>query len=141
MAKLRFFLEQSRNSYAQYLAASGIKQLLTDQWLKVETQEKLQIKNYLLQFLAQKGPEADRQVLKMVIVLLCKVAKMSWFDHPELQGIVQELSPLFQMTNKHFLIGLQTLQDLIIEMSYVHRVKNLTTNRRISLNFRDNALF
>jgi hypothetical protein len=77
----------------------------------------------------------------MIIVLLCKVTKMSWFDHPELQGIVSEISQLFSMTSKHFHIGLQTLHDLIIEMSYVHRVKNLTTNRRISLNFRDNALF
>ena len=115
--------------------------MLTESWLKVETAEKLQIKSYLLNFLAQKGPSADHQVLKMIIVLLCKVTKMSWFDHPELQGIVGELSPLFSMSPKHFLIGLQTLHDLIIEMSYVHRVKNLTVNRRISINFRDNALF
>lgn len=33
------------------------------------------------------------------------------------------------------------MNDLIVEMGYVHRVKNLTMNRRISLNFRDGALF
>jgi len=77
----------------------------------------------------------------MVITLLVKVTKMSWFDTPEIQGIVSDLEPLFDRSPKHFLIGLQTINDLIIEMTYVHRSKNLTQNRRISLNFRDNALF
>lgn len=77
----------------------------------------------------------------MVIMLLAKVVKMSWFDHPDVQGIVTEISRLFGLGQKHFLIALQMIEDLIVEMTYVHKVKNLTVNRRISLNFRDNALF
>jgi len=38
-------------------------------------------------------------------------------------------------------IALHAIDDLIIEMSYVHKVKNLNISRRISLNFRDSALF
>jgi len=77
----------------------------------------------------------------MVIMLLAKVVKMSWFDLTEVQGIVTEISRLFSLGQKHFLIALQMIEDLIVEMTYVHKVKNLTVNRRISLNFRDNALF
>ena len=39
------------------------------------------------------------------------------------------------------LLSLTALHDLIIEMSYVHRVKNLNVNRRISLSFRDSQLY
>ena len=77
----------------------------------------------------------------MVIILLAKVVKMSWFDHPELQSIVHDLEKFYSVSDRHLLIALQVIEDLIIEMSYVHKVKNLNASRRISLNFRDTALF
>lgn len=77
----------------------------------------------------------------MVVILLAKVVKMSWFDHPELQGIVTDLVKLFFISDKHLLLALKCIEDLIVEMSYVHKVKNLNISRRISLNFRDSALF
>lgn len=77
----------------------------------------------------------------MVIILLAKVVKMSWFDHPELQSIVNDLEKFYVISDRHLLIALQVIDDLIIEMSYVHKVKNLNASRRISLNFRDTALF
>ena len=39
------------------------------------------------------------------------------------------------------LLSLTAIHDLIIEMSYVHRVKNLNVSRRISLSFRDSQLY
>lgn len=75
------------------------------------------------------------------MILVAKVTKMSWFDHPELQGIVTDLLKMCTVSAQHTLIALQAINDLIIEMGYVHRVKNLTMNRRISLNFRDGSLF
>lgn len=39
-------------------------------------------------FLVNKGVSCEQQVLKMVIILLVKVVKMSWFDHPEIQSVV-----------------------------------------------------
>jgi len=78
----------------------------------------------------------------MIIILLAKVTKMSWFDHPEIQAVVQNLFNLQNMNNERLtLLSLTALHDLIIEMSYVHRVKNLNVNRRISLSFRDTQLF
>ena len=77
----------------------------------------------------------------MVIILLAKVVKMSWFDLPELQGIVPDLSKLASMSTNHQLVAMYAINDLILEMSYIAKIKNLTVNRRISINFRDNALF
>lgn len=104
-------------------------------------QEKVSIKDYLLNFLATRSLNCDEQVRNMIIIVLAKIAKMSWFDHPELQSVVQDLMRLFTLSQGHMLVGLKAIADLIIEMTYVHKVKNLTVNRRISLNFRDNALF
>jgi hypothetical protein len=78
----------------------------------------------------------------MIIMIIAKVAKMSWFDHPEIQGIVQNLFKMQSMNSERLmLLSLTALNDLIIEMSYVHKVKNLNINRRISLSFRDSQLY
>lgn len=54
---------------------------------------------------------------------------------------MSDLGKLFFLSEKHLLVALQCIDDLIIEMSYVHKVKNLNISRRISLSFRDSALF
>jgi exportin-7 len=141
LEKLRFVLENSTSAYSQYLAASSLKQLFTTHWSKIAANEKVGIKDYLLNFLVNKGVNSEQQVLKMVIILLAKVVKMSWFDHPEIQSIVGDLVKLFFISDKHLLVALQSIDDLIVEMSYVTKVKNLNISRRISLNFRDTALF
>jgi hypothetical protein len=78
-----------------------LKGLFTKSWLSIPTQEKLAIKDYILNVLATKGVQFNQQVLKMIITLLAKVVKMSWFDHPELQGIVQDIIKLSQMSPSH----------------------------------------
>ena len=42
---------------------------------------------------------------------------------------------------EHSLIALYTVEQIVLEMTYVNKGKNLTINRRVSLNFRDNALY
>lgn len=44
------------------------------------------------------------------------------------------------MSIEHILVGLQALEQIILEMTYINKGKNLTLNRRVSLSFRDNAL-
>ena len=42
---------------------------------------------------------------------------------------------------EHSLIALYAVEQIILEMTYILKGKNLTINRRVSLNFRDTALF
>ncbi|CDW76789.1 importin-n-terminal domain-containing protein [Stylonychia lemnae] len=130
--RLKHFLEVSNNEFSQYLSASALKNLLGDNWLKIPLEEKVAIKEYLLNFLANKALKCNRQVMKMMIILLAKISKLSWFDHPELQNV---------MSPEHILIGLLTIDQMVLEMTYINKGKNLTINRRVSLNFRDSALF
>ncbi len=45
------------------------------------------------------------------------------------------------MSLEHSLIALYAVEQIIMEMTYVLKGKNLTINRRVSLNFRDSALY
>ena len=100
------------------------------------------IKDFLINFLVQKGAVLDQQVQKMMIMLLAKVTKMSWFDNPEIQSVVPNLLDLQTLNNERLtLLSMTAIHDLIIEMSYIHKVKNLNVNRRISISFRDSPLF
>lgn len=148
MGKLKFIIESSANPYAQYLAASAVKILLTDHWLKIPGEEKVAIKNYLLNYLmnpniVQNQSPEQRQVVKMMMLLLAKIAKLAWFDDPDIKnGLVPDICKMLVQNNPaHKLIGLQALDQIVVEMTYMTKMKNLTLNRRISLSFRDAALF
>ena len=123
------------------MAASSLKNCFVKHGANIPPEEKIAIKDYILNFLAAKGPQLNNQVLKMVIMLLAKVTKMSWFDSTELQVIVPQLQKLGNMSQAHSLVSMYAINDLVLEMSYVAKMKNLTINRRTSINFRDNALF
>ena len=73
----------------------------------------------------------------MVIMALVKIIKLSWHQYPEIQNTVSDLTKFEQFGERHLLISLTALEELIVEMGYVTRGKNLHTHRRISVNFRD----
>lgn len=83
----------------------------------------------------------DQQVTKMIIILLAKITKLSWVEHPEIQSVVQNLFSLQTLNNERLmLLSLTALHDLIIEMTYVHKLKHLNVSRRVSVAFRETSL-
>ena len=36
--------------------------------------------------------------MRMMIILLAKICKLSWFDHPELQTMVNEITTLYNVS-------------------------------------------
>ena len=121
-----------------------MKNILTENWLKIPMTQKIGIKNYLVSYLSSQDivTRQDKQVVKMMILLLAKIAKLAWFDDADIKnGLVPELSKIMlSNSNEHRLIGLQAIDQLIVEMTYMTKMKNLTLNRRVSLSFRDSAL-
>jgi len=121
--------------------------LLADHWLRIASSEKVAIKNYLVNYLmnsniVQNWTGQHKQVVKMMMLLLAKIAKLAWFDDPDIKnGLVPEVTKILQNANPvHKLIGLQALDQLVVEMTYMTKTKNLSLNRRVSLSFRDAAL-
>ena len=73
-------------------------------------------------------------------MLLVKLLKLNWFEIPTLQAVVGDLINFGSLSERHLLIALTTLEELIVEMGYVTRGKHLHLHRRISVNFRDSHL-
>jgi hypothetical protein len=48
------------------------------------------IKEYLLKFLANSTNPND-DVTKMIMLLLARITKLSWFDDPDIKSVVTEL--------------------------------------------------
>ena len=85
----------------------------------------------------------DQQVVKMMMLLLAKITKLGWFDDVDIKnGTVPELTKIVQSKNeRHRVIGLEALDQLIVEMTYMTKMKNPSLNRRVSMSFRDAALY
>lgn len=57
--KLMYFLQNSVNTYAQYLSASFVKEIFTNDWSKIELLLKVQTREQLLQWLIKNGTSSD----------------------------------------------------------------------------------
>ena len=117
-----------------------LNNLFAEHWKKISSEKRIELRKYCLKFLADKGPNSKRQVLNAVIILLTKIVKMSWFDDKSHQDIVDEVLQFFNISISHCFIGILTLEQIIVEMTYVNKGKTLIQNRRISVNFRDKYL-
>jgi hypothetical protein len=88
------------------LAATCLKEIIVNHWSKIELQDRVQIKEYLMQFLVLKGCQCEHAVLKMIMMMLAKITKKAWFEQPELQNIVVELLGMCAVSPKHLQIGM-----------------------------------
>jgi len=107
--------------------------------------EKVGVKNYLISYLLNTEVviRQDKQVVRMMVLLLARIAKLSWLDDVDIKNeLVPRLSEILikSSSDEHKLIGLQAIDQLIVEMTYMTKMKNLQINRRVSLSFRDCAL-
>ena len=60
--------------------------MVTDNWLKIPAQEKTAIKTYILTFFeGDQVLSRDKQVVKMLMLLLAKIAKLSWLDDQDIR--------------------------------------------------------
>lgn len=94
---LQYFVQNSNSKYVQYLSLSALKQLVTENWLKVSSEQLDNIKNYILLYLKEKGPQAEQQVLKMMMSLLSRIVKKGWVERPEVRVVVQDLMSMQTM--------------------------------------------
>lgn len=59
LAALKSYMEQSRSKFVQYVAVSALKQIFTEHWSKIPVDEKLTIKDFLINFIVQKEAVLD----------------------------------------------------------------------------------
>lgn len=114
-----------------------------DHWNSFSEPQHVDIRNYLLNFLASKGPRLQQFAVVSVVQLLCRITKYAWFDESSdsIRQIVAETRKFLAATAHHCAIGLRILFELVHEVNFRNRNRTLTQHRKVAVSFRDTALF
>lgn len=136
----QFILDNSTLPYAQLVASSSLENLVTQFWNSFTTEQKVELRNYVLNYLATHAHNIEEFVVNNLAKLLCRITKLGWFDSPEHREIVEEVTKFLDATVDHNLIGLKLFNSLVDEMNTPIPGRTLTLHRKAAVSFRDQTL-
>nr|CAD1829090.1 unnamed protein product [Ananas comosus var. bracteatus] len=140
IVQCQYILDNAMNPYALMLASSSLLKQVTDRSLSLQL--RLDIRNYVINYLATRGPELQNFVTGSLIQLLCRITKFGWFDDDRFKDVVKEaISFLSQASPNHYSIGLKILNQLVSEMNQPNPGMPLTLHRKVACSFRDQSLY
>ncbi|KAL2536815.1 ARM repeat superfamily protein [Forsythia ovata] len=140
ISQCQYILDNALTPYALMLASSSLLKQVTEHSLSLQL--RLDIRNYLVNYLANRGPELQPFVIGSLVQLLCRITKFGWFDDDRFKDLVKEsINFLNQATTDHYAIGLKLLNQLVCEMNQPNPGSPSTHHRRIACSFRDQSLF
>lgn len=136
----RVILDNSRSNYAQLLAAQTLLKLVNENTLSGTV--RVDMKNYLFNYLSSNCATLPNWVLQALVQLLCRTAKLAWFDSDSAKALVEEAKGHLEKpaSAAHYLLGLKILRDLVQEMNTATPGRTLTQHRKVAVSFRDLAL-
>lgn len=135
----QYILDNSQSSYAHLLAASSLVKLVSEQ--AITSQLRLDIRNYVLGFLASKGPTLQTFVSTWLVQLVGRITKLGWAESEDYRNIVSEASKFLAAGSlDHFFLGLKILNQLVAELNQPNPGRSLTQHRKTAVSFRDLAL-
>ncbi|KAG5227768.1 ran-binding family protein [Salix suchowensis] len=139
ISQCQYILDNASTPYSLMLASSSLLKQVTDHSLSLHL--RLDIRNYLINYLATRGP-LPQFVNASLIQLLCRVTKFGWFDDDRFREVVKEATDfLSQASKEHYEIGLKILNQLVSEMNQPNSGLPSTNHRRVACSFRDQSLF
>ena len=137
----QFILDNSQQSYAQLMASTSLEILITQFWNNFTAEQKLDIRNYILNYLAAHAHTLQEYVVGSLAKLACRITKLGWFDSAEHREIIEETTKFLEATVDHQVIGLKLLNALVDEMNTPTTGRTLTLHRKTAVSFRDQALY
>ncbi|KAG1667827.1 Exportin-7 [Nymphon striatum] len=147
LSKCQLLLERGNSSYAQLLAATTITKLLPRNNVSLSIRQKLDIRNYILNYLATR-PKLATYVVQALIQLLARLIKLSWFDYekdePVFRNVISNITPFLKGSVEHCVLGVQLLSQLTCEMNEIGNPdlnRTLSKHRKVAASFRDIQLF
>mmetsp|Transcript_37395 Transcript_37395/g.101259 ORF Transcript_37395/g.101259 Transcript_37395/m.101259 type:complete len:212 (-) Transcript_37395:3071-3706(-) len=136
----QYILDNSKNAYALLLAATALTKLITAHWNNFNAAQHIDIRNYILDYLARNGPNLQDFVSKSLIQLVCRLTKLGWFDDQQHREIAQEVTKFLTASIDHCVIGLRILNNLVDELNIPITGRTLTQHRKTAVSFRDQSL-
>lgn len=141
LSQCTMILENSKAPYAQKFAAWVLTKLVTKYWAQIGLDERVQLRNYVLNYLANKGPQIEQYVRLELNTLLCRVTKLGWSDGETHRTIVDDVGRFLDASEEHCMIGLQVLTRLVSEMNTmttsIRRSFSYSQSRKVAMSFRD----
>ncbi|XP_019159433.1 PREDICTED: exportin-7-like isoform X2 [Ipomoea nil] len=139
ISQCQFILDNALTPYALMLASSSLLKQVSAHSLSLQL--RLDLWNYLINYLASRGPKLQPFVIGSLIQLLCRITKFGWFDDDRFRELVTEsIKFMTQATSDHYAIGLKILNQLVCEMNQPNPGLPSTHHRKVAFSFRDQSL-
>ncbi|KAI8427083.1 hypothetical protein MSG28_014721, partial [Choristoneura fumiferana] len=171
LSKCQALLERADSSYSQLLAATTLAKLISRSTTSLTVQQRLDIRNYVLNYLASR-PKLANFVVQALVALFARITKVSWFDMVKeefvFHNVMNDVASFLQSSTitssrpsvggtylilvgmwsqgpaEMCTIGVQLLSQLVMEMNQVSEAdanRSLAKHRKIASSFRDTQLF
>ncbi|KAL6495703.1 hypothetical protein OROGR_030266 [Orobanche gracilis] len=140
ISQCQYILDNALTPYALMLASSSLLKQVTEHSLS--SRLRLDIRNYIINYLANKGPELQPFVIGSLVQILCRLTKFGWLNDDRFRDVAKEsINFLNQATSDHYAIGLKILNQLVSEMNQPNPGLPSAHHRRVAISFRDHCLF
>ncbi|XP_062227824.1 uncharacterized protein LOC133926086 isoform X2 [Phragmites australis] len=139
ISQCQYILDNASTPYALMLASSSLLKQVSDRSLSLQL--RLDIRNYVINYLAARGPKLQNFVIVSLIQLVCRITKFGWFDDDRFRETVKEASDFLGLASQdHYFIGLKILNNLVMEMNQPNTAMPMTLHRKIASSFKDQFL-
>ncbi|XP_024310432.1 exportin-7 isoform X4 [Brachypodium distachyon] len=139
ISQCQYILDNASTPYALMLASTSLVKQVSDRSLSLQL--RLDIRNYVMNYLAARGPKLQNFVTGSLIQLACRITKFGWFDDDRFREIFKEATDFLALASQdHYLIGLKILNSLVAEMNQANSAMPLTLHRKIATSFKDQFL-
>lgn len=136
----QYILDNSTSQYARLVASNSLIELITTHWNSFTVPQRIDIRNYVLGYLANKGPQLQDFLVLSLIKLVCRITKLGWFDDSAHRDLADDVTKFLQATVDHCILGLKILNQLVDELNIPSAGRTLTQHRKTSVSFRDVSL-
>ncbi|EEC50702.1 predicted protein [Phaeodactylum tricornutum CCAP 1055/1] len=136
----QYILDNSKSQYARLVASNSLIELVTIHWNSFTVPQRIDIRNYVLGYLANNGPSLQDFLVLSLIKLVCRITKLGWFDDSAHRELADDVTKFLQATVDHCILGLKILNQLVDELNIPTSGRTLTQHRKTSVSFRDVCL-
>jgi exportin-7 len=137
----QYILDHSNSQYARLVASNSLIELITVHWNNFTVPQRIDIRNYVLAYLANQGPGMQDFLVLSLIKLVCRITKLGWFDDPSHRELADDVTKFLQATVDHCILGMKILNQLVDELNIPTTGRTLTQHRKTSVSFRDVCLY
>ncbi|KAG2613325.1 hypothetical protein PVAP13_4KG342500 [Panicum virgatum] len=139
ISQCQYILDNASTPYALMLASSSLLKQVSDRSLSLQL--RLDIRSYVINYLAGRGPNLQNFVIVSLIQLVCRITKFGWFDDDRFRETVKEATDFLGLASQdHYFIGLKILNNLVTEMNQPNPAMPMTLHRKIASSFKDQFL-